>query len=99
MSDMTTDLLSRIETLENELGRVKALAIAHLGGGDSATSPASSEHVAAEPSSRRDLLRYGAVALGAAAAAAGMAPSPVEAANGGPVVIGGFNTGTGDTDL
>ena len=85
MRDTTTDLLSRIETLE---ARLKALEATQSPAADAATTPAPTEHIAAEPSSRRDLLRYGAVALGAAAAA-GMAASPVEAADGGPVLIGG----------
>jgi hypothetical protein len=90
-------MLSRIDTLELELGRLKALAISEPAETDIATTPASTEHVGAEPSSRRDLLRYGAVAVGAAAAA--MAGSPAEAADGGAVIISGSNVGTGSTSV
>jgi hypothetical protein len=97
MRETTTDLLTRIETMERELRRLK----------NSVTCP-SVQGEAGEPSveasegvdlsaSRRDLLRYGAVALGAVAA--GMAASPVEAADGGPVVIGAYNSGTGTTQV
>jgi hypothetical protein len=94
MSDRLGDLTARIETLEAELGRLKSLAPS--GPGDAALS--SQEQADPEASaSRRDLLRYGAVALGAAAA--GMAASPVEAADGGPVLIGVSNTGASSTIL
>jgi hypothetical protein len=88
----TIDLLSRIEMLEVELGRLKALGMSQSPRGSDAT-PAPTEPQGSEPSSRRDLLRYGAVAL--AGAAAGMTGSPVvEAADGGAVVIGASNTGS-----
>ena len=97
MRDTTRDLLSRIETMEHALGRLKTLATSPTVASDAA--PSSADESGSQPSaSRRDVLRYGAVALGAAAAA-GMAASPVEAADGGPVVIGSFNTGTAPTDL
>jgi hypothetical protein len=99
MRDTTTDLLSRIESLEVELGRLKAVAMTRPAAADAATAPTPTEHMASEPSSRRDLLRYGAAALGAAAAAAGMAAAPVEAADGGAVLISGSNVGTGNTFL
>ena len=99
MRDRTTDLLSRLESLEVELGRLRALALTQAVATDAATTPTPTEHIAAEPSSRRDLLRYGAVALGAAAAAAGMTVAPADAANGDPVIIGGQNTGTSSTYL
>jgi hypothetical protein len=95
MDNLTADLISRIERLEARLGTQVTTASAEA---DGATTAPRAEHVAAEPSSRRELLRYGAVALGAAAAA-GMAASPVEAADGGAVIISGSNTGTGTTSL
>ncbi len=49
------------------------------------------------PSSRRDLLRYGAAAVGAAAV--GLAAQPAEAADGDPIIIGALNTGTVSTLL
>ena len=74
------------QALETELARLKTL----VADGPLSTSQAPlppHEQAGSEPSaSRRDLLRYGAVALGAAAVA-GMAASPVEAADGGPVLI------------
>jgi hypothetical protein len=97
MRDTTTDLLSRIESVELELGRLSALAIREPAGADTATIPTSTEHIGGEPSSRRDLLRYGAVAVGAAAAA--MAGSPAEALDGGAVIIGSSNVGTERTTL
>ena len=99
MRDTTTDLLSRIESLEVELGRLKALAMTPPAATDAPSTPEGTEHIAAEPSSRRELLRYGAVALGAAAAA-GMATSPVEAQEqSNPLLIGLDNNGTGSTFL
>ena len=84
MHDTTPDLLSRIETLE---ARLRILEATQSAAADTATGPTPTERITAEPSSRRDLLRYGAVAL--AGAAAGMTGSPVvEAADGGAVVIG-----------
>src|SRR5215207_9027952 len=89
---MTTELLSRLERLE---ARLTTLEGTQSPAADAATTPTPTESIAAEPSSRRDLLRYGAVALGAVAAAAGTGTSPVEAANGGAVIIGSFdNIGT-----
>jgi len=93
MSDATTDLLSRIESLELELGRLKVLAMTPSGEADAGSPAAAPEHISAEPSSRRDLLRYGAVALAGAAAAITGSPA-VEAADGGAVVIGAANTGS-----
>ena len=88
MDSTTRDLLSRIEALERELGRQRT-----------AGAPAAKEGVETEPTaSRRDLLRYGAAALGVAAAA-GIAASPVEGADGGPVVIGQENLGASSTFL
>ena len=93
----TVDVLRRLEALETELARLKSIVI------DATPDPVDAAlprpEASAEPSaSRRDLLRYGAVALGAAAAA-GMAASPVEAADGGAVVISAVNEGTGNTYL
>lgn len=94
----TVDVLRRLEALETELARLKTLVVEGPPSASDAVLPPH-EQAGAEPSaSRRDLLRYGAVALGAAAAA-GMAVSPVEAADGGPVLISGTNNGTGDTFL
>jgi hypothetical protein len=96
MSDRLRDLAARIETLEAELGHLKRLAPSAPA--DAAAPPPANEDTAKEPSaSRRDLLRYGAVALGAAAAA-GIAP-PAEAADGGAVIIGASNTATNSTYL
>jgi hypothetical protein len=92
---LTADLISRIERLEAQLGTPGTAKFADA---NAATTAPRTEYVAAEPSSRRDLLRYGAVALGAAAAA-GMAASPVEAADGGPVVLGVQNTATNATGI
>ena len=94
----TADVRRRLEALETELARLKTLLADGLPDTSDAVSPPH-EQAGAEPSaSRRDLLRYGAVALGAAAAA-GMAASPVEGADGGPVVIGGSNVGSSSTFL
>ena len=98
MGDLTADLLSRIESLEVELGRLKTLARTQsaVTATTDAAVPRSHEGASAEPSSsRRDLLRYGVVALGAAAA--GMVASPAEAADGGPVLLGSANTATETT--
>jgi hypothetical protein len=94
MRDTTTDLLARIESLEARLRTLDALQSGAAGAAPAATPP---EHIAGEPSSRRDLLRHGAIALGAAAA--GMVASPAEGANGDPVVIGVYNSGTATTQL
>ena len=84
----TADVLGRLAALETELARLRTLVSMRLRSTSDAALPPH-EQAGAEPSaSRRDLLRYGAVALGAAAAA-GMAASPVEAADGGPIIIGG----------
>jgi len=95
MRDTTSDLLSRIEKLEAQLKTLKA---AQPPGSDAVTTPKPTEHIAGDPSSRRDLLRYGAVAFGAAATA-GMTASPVAAADGGPVVLGVQNTATNATSI
>jgi hypothetical protein len=93
MTDRLGDLTARIETLEAELGRLKAVAMS-LSVADNVAAPPRHDEGGSEPSaSRRDLLRYGAVALGAAAAA-GVAASPAHAADGGPVLISGDNAGT-----
>ena len=97
MQHTTTDLLTRIESLEDELGRLKSLAAQQS---PAAGSPVTRDDPApGEPStSRRDWLRFGGVAaLGAAAAA--MTTSPAEAADGGPVLIGNANAGTSNTTL
>ena len=95
MHAMTSDLLTRIESLEIELARLKTLAAQSAP--DGASRAERDDHAPVEPpTSRRDLLRYGAVALGAAATA-GMSASPLEAADGGPVVIGANNSGTNST--
>ena len=95
MDTMTSDLLTRIESLEVELARLKTLAAQSA---PEAASPAGRDEPAPVElsTSRRDLLRYGAVALGAAATA-GMTAAPVEAADGGNVIIGGNNVGTSAT--
>jgi hypothetical protein len=83
-SDPTTaDLLIRLATLEAEIATLKAQA----SDADEHTSVSPTASPARETAaSRRDLLRYGAVALGAAAA--GLAAHPAEAADGDPIVIG-----------
>jgi hypothetical protein len=92
MHAMTSDLLTRIESLEVELARLKTLAKSAPDSRAEQDEPAP-----VEPStSRRDLLRYGAVALGAAATA-GMNASRVDAADGGSVIIGANNVGTNAT--
>ena len=98
MSDGHGDLTARIETLEAELARLKAVALSLPVGGHQAAPAAKEAAGAGSSASRRDLLRCGAVALGAAAAA-GVAVSPVHAADGGPVLISGDNTGTSTTSL
>jgi len=95
MRDVTTNLLSRIERLE---ARLKALETTEPNTVDPVVTSPSADHPATESSSRRNLLRYGAVTLGAAAAAA-IAVSPAEAADGGPVVIGAANTATETTRI
>jgi len=88
MDSTISNLLSRIEALERELGRQKTDG-----------TPPPKEEAGTEPSaSRRDLLRYGAAALGVAAAA-GIVASPVEGADGGPVLIGADNQGSSSTFL
>ena len=89
MDNLAADLLSRIERLEARLMTLEATPSAAA---DAATKPTPTERIAAEPSSRRDLLRYGAAAFGAATA--GMAAGGVEAADGDPLVIGTQNTGS-----
>ena len=99
MSDRLGELTARIETLELELGRLKVGAMPQSAPADAAARLPANGDAGTEPSaSRRDLLRYGAAALGAAAAA-GMAASTVEAADGGAVLISVSNSGTGDTYL
>ena len=98
MSDRFGDLTARIETLEAELGRLKSLTISTSVPGNAAPSPSVNEDAGTEPSaSRRDVLRYGAAALGAAAAA-GMAASPAEA-QGTPLLMGTHNFATINTYL
>lgn len=82
------DLLARIEALEAELARLKK-----------AEAPIETPTSVAPAASRRDLLRYGAVALGAAAATGGFGTPPAEAADGNPVLISANNSGTGITNL
>ena len=94
MSEAPSDVLARIEALEAELAQMKA----HLRG----TSPAPSGHnlsleASEPPASRRDLLRYGAVALGAAAA--GLTARPAEAADGQNMVVGTTHTSSGATGI
>jgi hypothetical protein len=73
-----TDLLGRIEALEAELARLKAVEVKSPLSRIDSVVPASHEGASAEPSaSRRELLRYAAAALGVAAAA-GMAASPAQ---------------------
>ena len=94
------DLLARIEALELELARLKGCDSERLHRtGDVAAPPADSRTGTEPAASRRDLLRYGAVALGAAAAAGGIGGTRVDAADGGPVIIGASNNGTGITQL
>jgi len=95
MDTLTADLLSRIERLE---ARLRTLEATQSPAPDASTPSASTGHLATEPSSRRDLFRYGAVAL-AAVAAGGVAASPVDAADGGAVVIGINNSSTNTTAL
>jgi hypothetical protein len=96
MSDASlSDLLARVETLEATISRLTAQP-------PSAARPADAESHAATPAEggrrdRRDLLRLGSLALGAAAV--GLAPRSAEAANGGPVLIGMTNEGTAATQL
>lgn len=94
-----TDVVARLEALEGELARLK-VQVGHASAvTDRAHSEGAGSQCLAAPeasASRRDLLRYGAVALGAAAA--GLAVRPAEAADGNPVLIGSaFNQGTQDT--
>ena len=94
MSEAPSDVLARIEALEAELAQMKA----HLRG----TSPAPSGHnlsleASEPPASRRDLLRYGAVALGAAAA--GLTARAAEAADGQNMVVGTTHTSSGATGI
>ena len=90
-------LISRLEALETELARLKAIVADAPASTQAAASPP--HRAGSEPSaSRRDLLRYGAAALGVAVAA-GTAASPVEGADGGPVIIGDSNTGANSTFL
>ena len=91
------DLIARLEALETALvelrGRDNSEAEATIA--DDATLKLAPVE-AARPG-RRDLLRYGSLALGAAAV--GLTPRPAEAADGGPVLIGAVNAGTGKTQL
>ena len=89
MTDATlNELLARMETLEAEIVRLKAPA--------GAIPDALAIHPGPS-ASRRDLLRYGAVALGAAAA--GLTSRPAEAADGDPVLVGGSHLGTAMTTI
>ena len=94
MDNLTADLLLRIERLEARLMTLEATPSAAA---DAVTKPTPTERIAAEPSSRRDLLRYGAAAFGAATA--GMAATRVEAADGDPLLIGIQNTGTNSASV
>jgi hypothetical protein len=96
-SDPTTaELLARLALLEAQMAELKA----QTSDADGHTSVSQAAAPAREPTaSRRDLLRYGAVALGAAAAGLA-APRPAEAANGDPLVIGSItNSATALTRL
>jgi len=96
-----TDVLARMETLEAELARLKAQVRDGAAVSEPVASPEGTSDAGAMPrdasTTRRDLLRYGAVALGAAAA--GLTARTAEAADGGPVLISGSNVGTGTTFL
>jgi hypothetical protein len=89
MENLRADLLARIERLEARLMTLEATPSVAV---DAPTKPTPTERIAAEPSSRRDLLRYGAAAFGAATA--GMADTRLETADGDPLLIGTRNTGT-----
>jgi hypothetical protein len=95
--DTTAELLARLGALEAELARVKA----QIGHGSAAATGTESElappTMPLPQSSRRDLLRYGAAAVGAAAV--GLAAQPAEAANGDPIIIGTQNVGSVVTTL
>jgi hypothetical protein len=91
----TTEVLARLEALEAELAQLKA-QVGHASVATERAQVALDAQRPVEPvTSRRDLLRYGAAALGAAAA--GLAARPAEAADGDPVFIGGTHIGTGNT--
>jgi hypothetical protein len=96
---LTPGLLARIETLEAELGRLKAeLGRAAVATECDADELTPSPPVAEEPS-RRELLRYGAVALGTTAAAA-LAARPATGANGDPILLGSqSNVSTSVTEV
>ena len=92
----SAELLKRIEALERELGRLKtAVAQPGFSSDDEAARPAAEQAGAESSTSRRDVLRCGAVVLGAAAA--GLTARPSEAADGGNVIIGANNIGSTTT--
>ena len=95
MSDATiNDLTARLAALEAAIARLTAPA--HAGAAAIPEVDGASGAEADRPA-RRDLLRLGSLALGAAAV--GLAPRSVEAANGDPVRIGQLNLGTAQTRL
>jgi hypothetical protein len=93
MDHLTADLLARIERLE---ARLKTQEATQSSAADASTAP--TEESAAEPSSRRDLFRYGAAALGVAVTGIATA-ARVEAVDGSPLIVGFNNTSTGGTHL
>ena len=98
MSDPTVnDLVARLEALETALAALRDRTSSAAEGMTDADAGSPHSPVEAARPGRRDLLRYGSLALGAAAV--GLAPRPAEAANGGPVLIAATNTGTGQTIL
>ena len=96
MSDSTVnDLIARLEALETALVELRG----HRSEVGATTAEPGSDHPSFEAArpGRRDLLRYGSLALGAAAV--GLTPRPAEAANGDPIRIGMVNSGTQQTPL
>jgi hypothetical protein len=98
MPDTMSAVLARIDALQAELAELRALVSSREqhaadAGDDGAESRTGSAPAAG--TSRRGLLRMGAVAVGAAAAT--LAPTSTEAANGDPVRIGLENLGSDPT--
>jgi hypothetical protein len=86
------DPRSGTRPLKAELGRTAATT-----DGPDADEPTPHPPVAEEPS-RRDLLRYGAIALGTTAATA-LAARPAIAADGAPIILGNSHTSSSETSV
>src|SRR5688500_8630169 len=91
----TNDLLARLATLESAVARLTSTG--EMPDGSRSSAEAVMPQADATRPGRRDLLRVGSLAVGAAAI--GLVPRSAEAANGDPLRIGQVNGGTLQTRL